>query len=187
MVALLHQRAGHSPPAPSDEPWPELPPPDELWPAIRAHLPDDEDAGHGLRWPLVIASLVGVLIGILLSLTLLSHLDRPLYRADLSAPGERPALRVDVHPSHLDLRRLGAQALPADGQLRLWLLPDDAPPLLLGALPAGGTGRIDLAPAQRAQLQDGSALQITPPTPNGAAEPQPTGPVLYRGNLHPQP
>lgn len=74
MVALLYQRAGHPPPPPCDEPWPELPPPDPLWPAIRAHLPDDEDYSRSLRWPLIIASLVGVLVGIVICLSLLLEL-----------------------------------------------------------------------------------------------------------------
>ncbi|AGI24084.1 hypothetical protein ACYCAX_06815 [Pseudomonas sp. MT3] len=78
MVALLHQRAGLPPTAPSDEPWPELPPPDELWPAIRARLPDDEDDSRSLRWPLIIACVLGVLIGVLLSLSLLFDL-RPVH------------------------------------------------------------------------------------------------------------
>ncbi|WP_371228217.1 hypothetical protein ACAW63_20530 [Pseudomonas sp. QE6] len=74
MIALLYQRADQPPPAPSDEPWPELPPPDELWPAIRARLPDEEDDSRSLRWPLIIACVIGVLIGVLLSLSLLLDL-----------------------------------------------------------------------------------------------------------------
>jgi len=77
MIALLHQLAERPSPAPSDEPWPELPPPDDLWPAIHARLPDDDDDSRSLRWPLIIACLVGVLIGVLLSLSLLLDL-RPL-------------------------------------------------------------------------------------------------------------
>ncbi|MCJ1888103.1 hypothetical protein LNN38_24845 [Pseudomonas sp. LA21] len=74
MAALLYQLAERPPPEPGDEPWPELPPPDELWPAIRARLPDDEDDSRSLRRPLIIACLVGVLIGVLLSLSLLLDL-----------------------------------------------------------------------------------------------------------------
>lgn len=74
MIALLYQRAALPPPTPSDEPWPELPPPDELWPAIRARLPDEEDDSSSLRWPLIIACVMGVLIGVLLSLSLLLDL-----------------------------------------------------------------------------------------------------------------
>lgn len=74
MAALLYRLADLPPPAVSDEPWQELPPPDELWPAIRARLPDDEDDSRSLRRPLIIACLVGVLIGVLLSLSLLLDL-----------------------------------------------------------------------------------------------------------------
>lgn len=77
MVALLYQLAALQPPEPSDEPWPELPPPDDLWPTIRARLPDDEDDSRSLRWPLIIACGVGVLIGVLLSLSLLLDLRPP--------------------------------------------------------------------------------------------------------------
>ncbi|NNN27060.1 hypothetical protein [Pseudomonas nitroreducens] len=74
MIALLYQLAGHPSPPPSDEPWPELPPPDELWPAIHARLPDDEEDSPGLRWPLIIASVGGVLIGAMICLSLLMEL-----------------------------------------------------------------------------------------------------------------
>ncbi|WP_207886898.1 hypothetical protein [Pseudomonas sp. 30_B] len=74
MAALLYQLAERPPPEPGDKLWPELPPPDELWPAIRSRLPDDEDDSRSLRRPLIIACLVGVLIGVLLSLSLLLDL-----------------------------------------------------------------------------------------------------------------
>ncbi|MDN6860017.1 hypothetical protein QO207_25800 [Pseudomonas sp. CAN2814] len=74
MVALLYRLADQPPPLPIDEPWPELPPPDDLWPAIHAHIPDDEGDSPGLRWPLIIASLVGVLIGAAICLSLLLEL-----------------------------------------------------------------------------------------------------------------
>lgn len=75
MIARLHQLADQPAPPPSDEPLPELPPPDELWPAIRARLPDDEDDSPGPRWPLLIASLIGLLIGAALCLSLLLDLQ----------------------------------------------------------------------------------------------------------------
>ncbi|MBD9628755.1 MULTISPECIES: hypothetical protein [unclassified Pseudomonas] len=74
MIALLYQLADHPSPPASDEPWPELPPPDELWPAIHARIPDDEADSPGLRWPLIIASVVGVLIGAAICLSLLLEL-----------------------------------------------------------------------------------------------------------------
>jgi len=74
MVALLYQRADQPSPPSSDEPWPELSPPDALWPAIHARLPDDEDDSPGLRWPLIIASMLGVLIGAVICLSLLLEL-----------------------------------------------------------------------------------------------------------------
>ncbi|MCG8907648.1 MULTISPECIES: hypothetical protein [unclassified Pseudomonas] len=74
MVTLLCQLAGHPSPPPSDEPWPELPPPDELWPTIHARLPDDEDDSPHLRWPLIVASVVGLLTGAAICLSLLLEL-----------------------------------------------------------------------------------------------------------------
>ncbi|MDF3864824.1 hypothetical protein P3W53_10145 [Pseudomonas denitrificans (nom. rej.)] len=74
MIALLYQLADHPSPPPSDEPWPELPPPDELWPAIHARIPDDEADSPGLRWPLIVTSVVGVLIGAAICLSLLLEL-----------------------------------------------------------------------------------------------------------------
>ncbi|MFS2124939.1 hypothetical protein [Pseudomonas sp. Pseusp97] len=74
MIALLYQLAGHPSPPPSDEPCPELPPPDELWQAIRARLPDEEDDSPSLRWPLIIVSVVGLLIGAAICLSLLLEL-----------------------------------------------------------------------------------------------------------------
>ena len=74
MVALLYQLADHSSPPSSDEPWPELPPPDDLWPRIHARIPDAEDDSPGLRWPLIIASVVGLLIGAAICLSLLLEL-----------------------------------------------------------------------------------------------------------------
>ena len=74
MIALLYRLAGNPAPPPSDEPWPELPPPDELWHAIHARLPDEDDDSPSLRWPLIIASVVGVLIGAAICLSLLLEL-----------------------------------------------------------------------------------------------------------------
>jgi RNA polymerase sigma-70 factor (ECF subfamily) len=74
MIALLYQLAGNPSPPSSDEPWPELPPPDGLWLAIHARIPDDSDDTPGLRWPLIIASVVGILIGAAICLSLLLEL-----------------------------------------------------------------------------------------------------------------
>nr|WP_275892391.1 sigma factor [Pseudomonas sp. PDNC002] len=74
MITLLNQLAGQSSPPSSDEPWPELPPPDDLWPRIHARIPDDENDSRSLRWPLIIAGLVGILIGVVICLSLLLQL-----------------------------------------------------------------------------------------------------------------
>lgn len=74
MIALLYQLSGHPSAPPSDEPWPELPPPENLWGIIRARIPNDEDDSPGLRWPLIIASLIGMLIGAAICLSLLLEL-----------------------------------------------------------------------------------------------------------------
>lgn len=74
MIERLHQQAGQPPPAPGIAADSELPPPDELWPAIRARLPDDDEDSRSLRWPLILASLIGVLIGVVICLSLLLDL-----------------------------------------------------------------------------------------------------------------
>ena len=86
---------------------------------------------------------------------------------------------------------LAASALgtapPAPRVPQLWLIPPGGTPISLGLLQPQGTSRHQLAVPTGARLRQGDMLAVSLEPPGGSPTGQPTGPVVSRGVLVPEP
>jgi anti-sigma-K factor RskA len=93
--------------------------------------------------------------------------------------GEGPVLLATAEPNGaLSVRPNGTIAVPNDRDLELWALAaGETRPRSLGVLPAAG-GRLVVA-----SLAPGTQLMVSLEPRGGSPTGQPTGPVLYAGQL----
>ena len=165
---------------------PERPVPDHVWAGIQAriepqvlHMPAKKPFWMNLRllaaaFAMVIAVLVGVLY------------QRDLgveYNATLVAANQQPALQIKAFADHLQVEALALAAVTSAQDLELWAIPPGGKPISLGLVPAVGNGRIQLSETQRALLGVPLTLAVSLEPHGGSPTGQPTGPVLYQGQL----
>jgi anti-sigma-K factor RskA len=105
------------------------------------------------------------------------------YNATLVAANQQPALQVKAFADHLQIEPLTLAAVEAARDLELWAIPAGGKPISLGVVPSAGKGRIQLSEAQRALLTAPLTLAVTLEPRGGSPSGQPTGPVLYKGEL----
>ncbi|MDE2037235.1 MAG: anti-sigma factor, partial [Pseudomonas sp.] len=65
----------------------------------------------------------------------------------------------------------------------LWAIPAGGKPISLGLLPVSGNGRIQLSKEHQALLTAPLTLAVSLEPQGGSPTGQPTGPVLYQGQL----
>lgn len=168
-----------------NEPLVEEPVPEHVWQAITAqiepqqlHVPEKRSFWHWLRVMAVACSLlVAVTLGILY------NRGDARYSATLLSATEQPALRIQAHDDYLQVEPLTLTAIDPDRSLELWAIRPDGKPVSLGVLPAGGKGRVSLSEEQQALLDTPIALAVSLEPQGGSPTGQPTGPVLYQGQL----
>ncbi|WP_338488618.1 anti-sigma factor [Pseudomonas trivialis] len=165
---------------------PERAVPDHVWSAIQAriepqrlHVPAKKPWWMKMRLlATVCALIVAVLIGVLYPR------DTGLaYRTTLVAADQQPALRIDTFADHLQVEPLAIAALTPAQTLELWVIPAGGKPISLGLVPTAGRGRIQLSEAQQTLLKAPATLAVTLEPEGGSPSGQPTGPVLYKGQL----
>lgn len=77
-----------------------------------------------------------------------------------------------------------ANAAPGEGKvLELWALPQGGTPKSLGVIPGGGVVRVPLTAPADETLMNIPALAVSVEPTGGSPTGQPTGPVLYSGNI----
>jgi len=165
---------------------PPVPPPQDLWPRIEAALPRParpklwRSVGF---WRVSTAGMTALAAGLAALLLVRSPAPLPVYVAVLTAPqGMEASFLVESRPrAGLVLTAL-THAAPAAGRAyELWALPPGATkPVSLGVVPGGG--RLALDPA-RIKPSAGTALLISLEPETGSPTGQPTGPVVYQGQL----
>lgn len=168
-----------------NEPLVEEPVPEHVWQAITAqiepqqlHVPERRSFWHWLRVTAVLCTLlVAVTLGILY------NRDDTRYSATLLSVTEQPALRIQAHDDYLQVEPLTLAAVDPGRSLELWAIRPDGNPVSLGVLPAGGEGRVSLSEEQQALLDTPIALAVSLEPRGGSPTGQPTGPVLYQGQL----
>lgn len=165
---------------------PEHPVPDHVWAGIQAriepqvlHLPVKKPVWRNVRL-LAAACAVGValLVGVLYPRD-----PGVTYNATLLNASQQPALRVQAVGDHLQIEVLALAAVEPVQDLELWAVPSAGKPISLGLVPAGGKGRIELSAAQQALLIKPLTLAVSLEPRGGSPTGQPTGPVLYQGQL----
>ena len=165
---------------------PEHPVPDHVWAGIQAriepqvlHLPVKKPVWRNVRL-LAAACAVGValLVGVLYPRD-----PGVTYNATLLNASQQPALRVQAVGDHLQIEALELAAVEPARDLELWAVPSGGKPISLGLVPANGKGRIQLSTAQQALLIKPLTLAVSLEPRGGSPTGQPTGPVLYQGQL----
>lgn len=165
---------------------PEHPVPDHVWAGIQAriepqvlHMPTKKPLWRNVRL-LAAACVVGValLVGVLYPRD-----PGVTYNATLLNASQQPALRVQAVGDHLQIEALTLAAVEPARDLELWAIPSGGKPISLGLVPASGKGRIQLSTAQQALLTKPLTLAVSLEPRGGSPTGQPTGPVLYQGQL----
>lgn len=165
---------------------PERPVPERVWQGIQAriepqvlHLPAKKSFWKQFR---VLAAACAVVVAIFVGV--LYQRDYGVeYNATLVAANQQPALQVKAFADHLQIEPLTLAAVEAARDLELWAIPAGGKPISLGVVPSAGKGRIQLSEAQRALLTAPLTLAVTLEPRGGSPSGQPTGPVLYKGEL----
>lgn len=167
---------------------PERAVPEYVWEGIKAriepqvlHVPAKKPFWMNLR--LLAAAfgiVIAVLAGVLYQRDTGEHYNVTLVNAD-----HQPALRIQAFTDHLQIEPMTLAAVERARVLELWAIPTGGKPISLGLVPASGKGRIQLNKAQQALLIAPLTLAVSLEPQGGSPTGQPTGPVLYQGQLTP--
>jgi anti-sigma-K factor RskA len=174
----------------------------EVWRAIeqrtrRAHFRPGT-AQSGRWWPIAGWGLGGIVGGVLAVVALLATTPAVFFTADQVAmrTGERlpqsyVGLLTDAqgdgkllvsslrHGRTMSIKVIGPIAAPAQGRLVLWAVPGDAPPFVLGDVPASGSAVSTLPDTSEKLLSNVRKLAVSVET---AAAPAQPGTVVLSGN-----
>ncbi|MGY2410852.1 anti-sigma factor [Pseudomonas pergaminensis] len=165
---------------------PERPVPAHVWEGIKAriepqvlHLPAKRPFWKSIR---VLAAACAVVVAVLVGV--LYHRDLGVeYNATLLAANQQPALQIKAFGDHLQVEPLTLAAIEPTRALELWVIPTGGKPISLGLVPVAGKGRIPLSTEQQALLKAPVTLAVSLEPQGGSPTGQPTGPVLYQGQL----
>ncbi|MBP2169793.1 anti-sigma-K factor RskA [Erwinia toletana] len=160
-------------------------PPAHIWKKIALSLPAIQPARakpHGWHysgWALA-ASLAGILLYSNLR-TETAPTDQPVAILN-SADNAKGQWIVNINPARteLSLTALNPPALDSKQSLQLWLIPADGIPRSLGLIQARQLNRVDIS---HHQLANRLTLAISLEPQGGSPTGQPTGPVLFNGQL----
>jgi anti-sigma-K factor RskA len=167
-------------------PLPERPVPDHVWEGIKArielqvlHMPAKKPFWMNLR---LLVAACGVVIAVLVGVLYQRDLGVE-YNATLVAADQQPALKIQAYADHLQVEPLTLAAVEPARALELWAIPAGGKPISLGLLPVSGNGRIQLSKEHQALLTAPLTLAVSLEPEGGSPTGQPTGPVLYQGQL----
>lgn len=165
---------------------PERPVPEHVWEGIKAriepqvlHVPAKKPFWMNIR---LLAAACAVVVALLVGV-LYQRDNGPGYNATLVNASQQPALQIKAFADHLQVEPLTLAAVEAARDLELWAIPTGGKPISLGVVPAAGKGRIELSKEQQALLKASVTLAVTLEPRGGSPSGQPTGPVLYQGQL----
>jgi len=163
----------------------EEPVPEQVWDRIvariepqRLHVPRRSRVRHWARLTALAAAVV-LAVGI----GMFYNRDEALYSATLVSAANQPAVQIRAFGQYLQVEPVNLASAPVDRSMELWAIPADGKPISLGLMPAGGKGKISLNESQRKLLGEPIALAISLEPAGGSPTGQPTGPVLYHGEV----
>ncbi|OIN48202.1 anti-sigma factor [Pseudomonas azotoformans] len=165
---------------------PERAVPAHVWEGIKAriepqvlHVPAKKPFWMNLR---LLAAAFGIVIAVLVGVLYQRDLGME-YNATLVAANQQPALQIKTFADHLQVEPLTLAAIEPTRALELWAIPAGGKPISLGLVPVAGKGRIALNKTQQALLKTPLTLAVSLEPQGGSPTGQPTGPVLYQGQL----
>jgi anti-sigma-K factor RskA len=165
---------------------PEQPVPEHVWEGIKARIepqvlpvPVKKSWWMNLR---VLAAACAVVAAVLVGVLYQRDIGVE-YNATLMSTAQQPALHIKALGNHLQIEPLTLAAVEPAQDLELWAIPKGGKPISLGLLPTAGKGRIQLSQVQQALLKAPLTLAVSLEPRGGSPTGQPTGPVLYQGNL----
>jgi len=165
---------------------PERPVPNHVWEGIKAriepqvlHVPAKKPFWLNLR---LLAAACGVVIALLVGVLYQRDIGAE-YNATLLSADQQPALQIKAFADHLQVEPLTLAAVEQSRDLELWAIPAGGKPISLGLVPTSGKGRIQLSKEQQALLTSPLAMAVILEPRGGSPTGQPTGPVLYQGQL----
>lgn len=158
---------------------------EHVWKGIQAriqpqvlHMPQKNPLWMRLRLAIAACAVLATLY-----IGFIQQSDQVRYSATLLSADQQPALRIKAHAQYLQVEPLTLATVGLDRSLELWAIPADGKPISLGVVPVGGQGKINLSPAQRELLGTPIDLAVSLEPQGGSPTGQPTGPVLYQGQL----
>lgn len=172
---------------------PDVEPPARVWRAIEARIKAEAKRQpaqpRGNRWwrPLAlllagVSAVLMVYVGVGLQPT-----TRPgdSYIVVLNGGQMKPVMlaKADARTGEIQVRVLAQQTLASDKALELWGLPKAGKPRSYGLIPASGVIKLKFDRPVEQVLQDIAALAVSLEPQGGSPTGQPTGPVLYSGEL----
>ncbi|WP_248749423.1 anti-sigma factor [Pseudomonas sp. MWU15-20650] len=165
---------------------PERPVPEPVWAGIKAriepqvlHVPAKKPFWMNVR---VLAAACAVVVALFVGVLYQRDIGVE-YNATLVSASQQPALQIKAFADHLQVEPLALAAVAPTRALELWAIPTGGKPVSLGLLPTTGKGRISLSKAQQTLLNTPLTLAVSLEPQGGSPTGQPTGPVLYQGQL----
>ncbi|MGW9792880.1 anti-sigma factor [Serratia sp. 121840015-1] len=157
-----------------------VPPPESVWKRIELNLPRYSSSRRHIRN--YIAWGVAAGIGVL-SLSSWFHWRTPELKPLVVLNGTNQVSWVvssDRQRKIVRITPLGLAAIPVGKSLELWLIPVGHKPVAIGLVNEKGMSQFYLADAD---LVKGTTIAISLEPLGGSPNQQPTGPVLYSGEL----
>jgi anti-sigma-K factor RskA len=175
---------------------PEIEPPRRVWRAIEARItaerthrtpvvPAPGGPGPWKRFALAMSAVAAALVVYIgVAPSPISDPGRS-YVVVLAGGNLKPVMLAEADPKTgtLSVRVLAKQQIAADRSLELWGLPKDGKPRSYGLLPASGVVTLKPGRPLEAMLADIAALAVSLEPQGGSPTGQPTGPVLFTGDL----
>ncbi|WP_341679203.1 anti-sigma factor [Niveibacterium sp. SC-1] len=174
---------------------PEIEPPGRVWRAVEARVAAERLRRNGVprflrpAWWRGLALAMSAVAALLVAY--IGVAPRPLsdpgrnYIVVLAGSNLKPVMLAEADPKTgtLFVRVLASPQIAPDRSLELWGLPRDGKPRSYGLVPASGVVTLKPGRPLEALLADIAALAVSLEPQGGSPTGQPTGPVLYTGEL----
>ena len=172
---------------------PDVEPPARVWRAIeariRAEAKRQPQAGRWFNWwrPLALGMAgISAALMVYIGIGITPGAQPPdSYIVVLNSDKMKPVMlaKADALTGEIQIRVLASQTLASDKALELWGLPKAGKPRSYGLIPTSGVVRLKFDKPVDQVLQDIAALAVSLEPQGGSPTGQPTGPVLYSGEL----
>ena len=164
---------------------PAVEPPPHVWDRIetatgsRAARPTGTAAGLWRALAAGLAALAVLVVGVYLG----QQRPEPAQYVAVISDQATPIWLLQAFTEELRVNTINARPIPLANAYELWMLPDGAPPVSLGLLPAAGNAALPLDAQALAVLAQTMTLAVSLEPAGGSPTGAPTGPVLFTAPL----